>query len=74
MGIEKIDITGVHRTHAVFLIAAKTVSLKSGDIMEVTGTSPTFREDMRSICRRIKKTPMFLETGDAGMMKCEIHF
>ena len=40
MGIEKIDITGVHRTHAVFLIAAKTVSLKPGDIMEVTGTSP----------------------------------
>lgn len=73
MRIEKIDITGVHRTQAVFKIMLKTVSLQPGDILEVSGASPTFRKDIHSICERMKKDPVFLETA-ASLMKCRIQF
>jgi TusA-related sulfurtransferase len=74
MGIEKIDITGLHSTKAVFKIAAKTVAMHTGDVLEVTGFSQAFKKDISSLCEKIKRKPLFSTTGDTGMMKCQIFF
>jgi TusA-related sulfurtransferase len=74
MGIEIIDMTDLHSSQAVFKIAAKTVAMRAGDILEVSGFSEAFKQDISTICEKTNRKPLFSSTGDTGIMKCQIFY
>ena len=51
-----LDTVGLRCPHPVLKITVKMPELSAGDILEVRGDCPTFEEDVRKWCERMKKT------------------
>ena len=56
MATTKLNATGLRCPQPVLKIAAKMPEISEGDILEVSGDCPTFEEDVRKWCERMKKT------------------
>ena len=56
MSTVRLDTNGMRCPQPVLKIAAKMPEMKKGDILEVIGDCPTFEEDVRKWCARMKKT------------------
>ncbi len=56
MAVVKLDATGLRCPQPVLKIAAKMPEMSAGDVLEVSGDCPTFEEDVRKWCERMKKT------------------
>jgi|WetSurMetagenome_2_1015567.scaffolds.fasta_scaffold20177_4 TusA-related sulfurtransferase len=74
MHIEKLDLTGIQRTQAVFKIMLKSTQMKPGDILEVYSISSAFRKDLQQLCERMRKNPVFLEDDGPDVTRCQIRF
>jgi len=59
-----LDATGLKCPQPVLKIAVISPDMFPGDILEVTGDCPTFENDVRVWCTRLKKT--LLEVRDDG--------
>ncbi len=68
-----LDARGLRCPQPVLRIAAAVPSLTSGDILEVAGDCPTFEEDVRKWCERMKKT-LLAVTRDGNAKVIQIQF
>jgi len=73
MAVETLDTTHLHRASAILKIAAKSVSMKKGDILEVIGSSFTFTSDVQAWCEKSKKKYSFYLDSENNTVKCHIH-
>lgn len=73
MATIKMDTKGMRCPQPVLKVAAKMPEIQSGDILEVTGDCPTFEEDMRTWCERMKKT-LLAVTTDGQAKTAQIQF
>jgi TusA-related sulfurtransferase len=74
MAKEILDTTGIEWSQAIFTIASKVVSMQPGDILEITGTHPSFEEVILTWCERVKKKLISINPNGKGGMKCQIQF
>ena len=73
MAVEKLDTTNLHRTSAILKIATKFVSMKKGDILEVSGSSLTFTGDVQDWCKKYNKKCAFYLDPENDSIKCNIY-
>lgn len=74
MAVVILDTTSLKCPQPVLKIAAKSADMQSGDILEVIGDCPTFERDVRTWCKRLKKTLLFMKDEGNSKMKCHIQF
>jgi tRNA 2-thiouridine synthesizing protein A len=68
----KLEATGLRCPQPVLKIAAKMPEMSEGDILTVTGDCPTFEEDVRKWCERMKKTLLAVTTeGDVKAVQIQ---
>jgi tRNA 2-thiouridine synthesizing protein A len=70
----KLDASGLRCPEPVLQIAAYATEMKEGDILEVIADCPTFEENVRIWCTRIKKELLFIRDIGNGKKKCRIKF
>ncbi len=51
----KVDAKGLRCPQPVLKVAAKMPELTKGDLLEVEADCPTFEDDMRNWCERMRK-------------------
>lgn len=68
-----LDAKGLKCPQPVLKIAAKMPEIKKGDLLEVEADCPTFEEDVRKWCERMKKT-LLAVTEAGGAKKAQIQF
>jgi tRNA 2-thiouridine synthesizing protein A len=73
MPIEKLDVRGLKCPQPVLKIAAKSPIMKKGDVLEVMADCPTFEQDVKAWCERVKK-PLLWMRKDGEMFVCQIQF
>lgn len=73
MATVQLDAKGLRCPQPVLKIAAKMPEMKAGDILEVLGDCPTFEEDVRKWCERMKKT-LLAVTVEGDAQKIQIQF
>lgn len=74
MPVEKLDLTGIQRTQAVFKIMLKSTQMKPGDILEVRSISSAFRKDLQQLCEKMRKSHIFIEDDGPDLTRCQIRF
>ena len=72
--ISKLDTRGLKCPEPVLRIAVKSADMNTGDVLEVIGDCPTFENDVKIWCKRIKKTLLFMQHNGNGKVKCQIQF
>lgn len=73
MPITQLDTKGMRCPQPVLKVAAKLPDMKAGDILEVTGDCPTFEDDLKKWCERMKKT-LVTVSKDGNTIVAQIHF
>lgn len=63
MAETKIDAKGLRCPLPVLKIAAKLPEMKSGEVLVVEADCPTFEDDVRKWCQRMKKTLLAINTN-----------
>ncbi len=58
----KLDAKGLKCPQPILKIAAKVPEMKAGDILVVEADCPTFEDDLRKWCARMKKTLLAVNT------------
>ena len=72
MAVEKLDTINLNRASAMLQIAAKFVSMKKGDVLEVLGFSLTFTNHVQEWCEKYKKEYSFYLDHENNTVKCHI--
>ncbi|MFH2006220.1 MAG: sulfurtransferase TusA family protein [bacterium] len=62
MATVQLNATGLRCPQPVLRVAAKLPEMQQGDILEVSGDCPTFEEDIRKWCDRMRKTLLAVNT------------
>jgi tRNA 2-thiouridine synthesizing protein A len=70
MATTKLDATGLRCPQPILKIAAKLPEMQQGDVLEVSGDCPTFEEDVRKWCQRMRKT--LLAVNQEGTAKTAV--
>ncbi len=66
MATVKLDAMGLRCPQPILKIAAKLPEMHDGDVLEVSGDCPTFEQDVRKWCERMRKTLLAVNhQGDA---------
>lgn len=73
MATIRLDTLGLRCPQPVLRIAAKLPEIAKGDMLEVAGDCPTFEEDIRRWCDRMKKT-LLAVTRDGDAKTVQIQF
>jgi len=60
MTILRLDLCGLRCPQPIFKIALTSADLSPGDILDVTADCASFEMDVRTWCRRLKKTLLFV--------------
>ena len=69
----QLDALGLKCPQPILKIAAKVPELTQGDILEGSGDCPTFEDDVRKWCERMKKTLLAVNVnGDAKVVQIQI--
>ncbi len=63
MALHLLDASGLKCPQPILKIAVKSPSMQPGDILEVIGDCPTFENDVRVWCARLKKTLIMVRAG-----------
>lgn len=74
MATISLDTKGLRCPQPILKIAAKMPELNKGDLLEVTADCPTFEEDVRKWCSRMKKTLLAFIDNDDGSKTAQIQF
>ncbi|MBN2381456.1 sulfurtransferase TusA family protein [bacterium] len=74
MATIKLDATGLRCPQPILKIASKMPEINKGDILEVTADCPTFEDDVRKWCTRMKKTLLAISTGANNAKTAQIQF
>ena len=73
MATVRLDALGLRCPQPVLKVAAKMPEMAKGDMLEVVGDCPTFEDDMRKWCDRMKKTLLAI-THDGDAKTIQIQF
>ena len=68
MALRQLDASGLKCPQPIMKIAVISPDMQPGDILEVIGDCPTFENDVRAWCSRLKKTLLFVR-NEAGYRK-----
>ena len=72
MAVVKLDTMGLRCLMPILKIAARMPQIAKGDILEVAGDCPTFEEDVRKWCDRMRKTLLAVNiTGAAKIAQIQ---
>jgi TusA-related sulfurtransferase len=74
MAVVVLDAKGLRCPQPVLKIAAKVPELKPGDILEVVADCPTFEQDVRQWCEKMKKPLLWIRDEGGGVKRCQIQF
>jgi len=74
MAIVKLDAKGLKCPQPVLKIAAKMPDVNAGDVLEVSADCPTFEEDVRKWCDRMKKTLLAVTREQGNAKTARIQF
>ncbi len=74
MAIETLDNRGLWFPECVLKIAAKAAHMKPGDILEVLGDCPTFEQDLRIWCERLRKVFLSIKDERGKAQRIQIQF
>ena len=74
MAVITIEAVGLRCPQPVLKVAAKSVELAKGDVLEVTGDCPTFERDMKAYCDKTKKVLLWIREEEGGVKRCQIQF
>ncbi len=74
MAIRVLDATGLKCPQPVMKIAVVSPDMKPGDILEVIGDCPTFENDVRAWCERLKKTLLFVRSEGGYRKTIQVRF
>jgi TusA-related sulfurtransferase len=74
MATVMLDALGLKCPQPVLKIAAASADMKSGDVLEVFADCPTFEQDVRHWCERVKKTLLWIRNEEVGKQRCQIQF
>jgi tRNA 2-thiouridine synthesizing protein A len=69
-----LDAKGLRCPQPVLKIAAMLPEIKPGDILEVEADCPTFEDDVRKWCARMKKTLLAVNQTGPAAKKAQIQF
>lgn len=72
MAKEVLDCVGMRCPQPVLKIAAKTATMKGGDILEVLGDCATFEKDARVWCGRTGKTLLAVTPEGGNVLRAQI--
>jgi tRNA 2-thiouridine synthesizing protein A len=73
MATIQLDATGLRCPQPILKITGKLPELKPGDILEATADCPTFEDDVRKWCDRMKKTLLAINK-DGDKATAQIQF
>ncbi|MFH1411434.1 MAG: sulfurtransferase TusA family protein [Candidatus Omnitrophota bacterium] len=73
MAVIKVDAIGLKCPQPILKLATKSVEMKTGDILEISGDCPTFELDIRTWCGRLNKTVISVKE-ESGAKICQIQF
>lgn len=74
MTSRQLDATGLKCPQPIMKIAVISSDMQPGDILEVTGDCPTFENDVRAWCGRLKKTLLFVREEEGYRRTIQIRF
>jgi tRNA 2-thiouridine synthesizing protein A len=74
MTILTLDCCGLKCPQPILKIATTVPELKPGDVLEVSADCPTFEQDVRMWCKRMKKVLMWVKDEDGTKKRCQIQF
>ncbi len=73
MAVISLDAKGLRCPQPIMKMSAKLMELKPGDILEVVADCPTFEDDVRKWCERLKKTLLWVRPeGSAKKAQIQI--
>jgi len=72
MAVTELDAKGLRCPQPIMKMSAKLMQLQSGDILEVVADCPTFEDDVRKWCERLKKTLLWIRDEGGGAKKVQI--
>lgn len=73
MSVVKLDTLGLRCPQPVLKMTMKVPQLRKGDILEVLGDCPTFEQDVRKWCERMKKSLLAVQLdGTAKLIQIQI--
>ena len=74
MAVVTLDAKGLRCPQPVLKMATKMPEMQKGDILEVEADCPTFEDDVRKWCGRMKKTLLAITDMGKGAKKAQIQF
>jgi TusA-related sulfurtransferase len=66
-----LDLTGLNLSESIFKIAAKTMAMQKGEILEIIARYPNFEQDVRLMCSKFNRR-VVVSRKDGGDMRCRI--
>lgn len=73
MATVKMDAKGLKCPRPTLEMTVKAKQLKPGDILEVEADCPTFEDDLKKWCSRMKKTLLWVR-DEGGFKRCQVQF
>jgi len=72
MATKEINATGVRCPQPVMKMSAALMGMNAGDIIEVVADCPTFEEDVKKWCERLKKDMLWVRQEDGGKKRIQV--
>ncbi len=69
-----LDATGLKCPQPILKLSAISPEMKSGEILEIIGDCPTFRNDVTVWCSRLKKTLLLMRDESDNRKHALIRF
>ena len=72
MATVTLDAVGLRCPQPILKITSKMPEISPGDVLEVSADCPTFEDDVRKWCERMKKTLLAIEkNGDKAVAQIQ---
>ena len=72
MATKEINATGLRCPQPVMKMSAALMGMSSGDIIEVVADCPTFVDDVKKWCDRLKKDLLWVRDEENGKKRVQI--
>jgi tRNA 2-thiouridine synthesizing protein A len=74
MAVKILDTLGLQCPQPVLKIAVMAPDMEPGDILEVLGDCPTFENDIRIWCERLRKVFLSIKDEGGNAQRIQIQF
>jgi tRNA 2-thiouridine synthesizing protein A len=74
MKLKVLDTLGMKCPEPVLDVAAQSIHMSPGDILEVIGDCPTFEKDIRNWCERVGRMVLSVKEEEADKKTIQIQF